>query len=554
MNPTKRTIVLIAAVLASSGLASAQVIRTQDGRSIDANYRVGSGGLNRPVAPDRRFNSQLYVTGQVSGLAGFHGNLGYRAANELRLDLPSAALEGFHRRSVGLDQATGGQSYISRPYYSRTRTVFGLRGIAAGLAAPGTNVPLQSGAVPYAMRKLYDQATMDYKSLAGLGPGQALSSTLLIGPLDPRTDLKAKSPATDPTDKEPTRPVSGVLFGSRSQQDQLGLIRELRELDALDNRLDNRIKPERNKDRRKSEDKQDKPDPRTEKPTPGQEQGRKGFRELATQLPAANRDAFTDLLVGLGQARALGPDHQPGRTPRPDQPLPLLTPTGTPEAQAAPDTLGTGPLFPLQSVPKTAPKDLVEVSPDRQVIINSLAGSNKDRFNQYMTQAEEQLKIGRYYRAAGRYKLAIIVNRDNPLARLGLGLALFAGGEPLRAAFQVRKAMQLFPPVIQVELNVDAMVDKDVINQRIEQMARRLEDSQPPDDKLLLLLGAYMNHNLGQIDEAKRYAASLKKASESDALLNAYATFVLTGKLPQVQKDPKKVGAAAPTTQPAKAK
>ena len=128
----------LACVCGSASVTTAQVSRTQVGGAIDSNYQIGSGGQNRPVGSGP-INSQLYVSGQVSGLARFRGQVGYFAPNELNMAVPSASLSGFRRRSAGLEGLTG--SYYTSSYYEPTSTVFGLRGITSGQAAPGTNMP-----------------------------------------------------------------------------------------------------------------------------------------------------------------------------------------------------------------------------------------------------------------------------------------------------------------------------------------------------------------------------------------------------------------------------
>ena len=103
--------VLIALVVLPAG---GQVRRSQEGSELDANYRVGSGGRNIPITP-QRIDSQLYVNGQVSGLGSFQGRVGYFPADELRLNLPSAQLGDFRRQSVGLSDIVRGNPFAPSP-------------------------------------------------------------------------------------------------------------------------------------------------------------------------------------------------------------------------------------------------------------------------------------------------------------------------------------------------------------------------------------------------------------------------------------------------------
>ena len=106
-----KLLVAVTITLLIVSVTAAQVVRTQSGQALDANYRIGGGGVNS-VSGGARINSQLYVTGQVTGLGGFRGSIGYYPANTMRLVLPSEAMETFQGQSVGLSQAMGGGSYM----------------------------------------------------------------------------------------------------------------------------------------------------------------------------------------------------------------------------------------------------------------------------------------------------------------------------------------------------------------------------------------------------------------------------------------------------------
>ena len=60
-------------ILVSAGVVYAQVRPVQGGQALDANYLVGSGGLNTIRYSTDRINTNLYVTGQVTGGFYFHG-------------------------------------------------------------------------------------------------------------------------------------------------------------------------------------------------------------------------------------------------------------------------------------------------------------------------------------------------------------------------------------------------------------------------------------------------------------------------------------------------
>ena len=196
-------VVLAAGALFSAATAWGQAMPTQTGHELDANPSIGSR-YNAPGVNDSQINSQLYVTGQVTGLGYFHGSTGYYAPDQLQTSVPSAGLSRFRAQSVGVREALGGQTYLPSPYYSRSQTVLGGTSILTGQTMTGTNVPRsQYAPAPSATslgQQLYIDALADYRtreiqqggrvlapesslSLPTLVPG-ALPSTGYTGPTE----------------------------------------------------------------------------------------------------------------------------------------------------------------------------------------------------------------------------------------------------------------------------------------------------------------------------------------------------------------------------------
>ncbi|MGP1273620.1 MAG: hypothetical protein ACTS22_09835 [Phycisphaerales bacterium] len=74
-----------------------------DGRALDRNQQVGSGGINRPARPDfsaeLRFRNAI-VTGNAPNGLSFRGDIGYTADREFRGQLGSDDLFSFRRDSL----------------------------------------------------------------------------------------------------------------------------------------------------------------------------------------------------------------------------------------------------------------------------------------------------------------------------------------------------------------------------------------------------------------------------------------------------------------------
>jgi len=517
---------IVGIVLVLAWPTIAQVMRKETGNVLDANPLVGSGGRNTPVG-SHRINSQLYVTGQVTGLGGFRGTTGYYAADQLHLNIPSAGFSTFRRQSVGLADVARGQTYMTNAYLSRSRTVLGVRQITGGLTAPGTNVPITSRVSAAVANKLYSQATEDYKSIMAQRPEQSpLVVQLAVPPVGGSQLHEQQGDVT-------SRLSTSLLYGSRRSKDKRELARELYELAKKDGRVDDRI-DDRIDTHLDTQVESSREVPEQDKDTieaikgsrPGSEKTAKPKSE--SQLPRAGQDVFIDVLVHLGGLKAGSPGE--GIT--------------IPEVESGNDNVSKTPADETGSKTKDKKKKKqVEFTKDRQLIIHSLAGLGPDLFNKYMKGAEERLGSGRYYRAAEEYKCAAIIDSRNPLPQLGQAIALMVAGEPLSATFHLRHAMVLFPPLMETKLDINAMVlPKDVRREMLRLTERLKETDELDTKKTLLFLAVFLHHNLGHKDRADGYAKSLLKLAGDDKLSSTYATYILTGKRP---------GKGRPTTQPA---
>jgi hypothetical protein len=186
---------------------------------------------------------------------------------------------------------------------------------------------------------------------------------------------------------------------------------------------------------------------------------------------------------------------------------------------------------------------LVEYSPQKGLVLHGLAGIGRDQFNTIMASAEKFLKEGKFYDAAGAYREAAALNPSNPLPRVGLSLSLFEAGESLGSAHQLRRAAEIFPPVLTSRLEVANMTDVDLIRRRLDFLETRLANSTLGPEPMLYFIAAFLHANLDQTDQAKEYAAKLQASGVEDLVLADYARFLLTGKATSAP-------ASQPTTTP----
>jgi len=546
--------------LCAVGPVSAQVTRTQIGTSLDANYEVGSGGANTRVVSQPISDSQLYVTGQVSGLGSFRGPVGYYAPDELNLRVPSAGLNTFRRQSVNVQEVLSGSTYITVPYYDRSNTAFHLRRIISGQTVPGSDVPLVSAVAPVRTRDLAEQARKEYGPIGTVPAGRLLSSPVSqVGALDPRRagispprTVKAGVVAGQSRGAMVPRGADS-LFGIAHHQKQQELAEELYKLAQKESGLaapiDARVEGRIDGEATGTEERVDPVDGET------QEDGAlpegQSPRETAPDgrvLPARGQDVYLDLLRDLAQRR-------PSRAQEPTSPGPfekiaeVVKPVELPERPADEALEGEqtegGDEWGIDTEPTTE-------RPARQpVILYSLAGQSKDLFNIQMTRAQKSLLDGKYYAAGDEYRLAIIINPDNPLAHIGLGLSMFCAGEPLSAGVHMTRAMRMFPPLMETHVDVPGMLGEINYANRFQQQLSRVSErlaasaeagptgTRLKDDALLAFISTYLHHCINDTRGAQVAAkrlASLAPNSPDQQLYEAVAKFILTGKRPREQK------------------
>ncbi len=118
-------------------------VRGMDGRALDRNPMLGSGGINSPGSAysfDGGFRSRSLITGNLTGLASFHGQTQILQNNGFRGRLPSAGLSSFQARSVGLSQVRSQRALAPTSYLGTQETIPDLGFIRRGLNRPGSSL------------------------------------------------------------------------------------------------------------------------------------------------------------------------------------------------------------------------------------------------------------------------------------------------------------------------------------------------------------------------------------------------------------------------------
>lgn len=501
------------------------------GNALDASPMVGSGGSNSGGGNignvtgqwGRPGSSNLYILGQSTGLSAFHGTVPYLPSTQFQGNLPSASLSNFQRQSVGLKDAMNNTSQAPVPYFDPAKTMLNSGAISSGLNQPGTNVPLSShvDVTSSLASKLYIDATAQYKSLLPDTPGRLLSVPIQTAPTTYVPPPNAVMPSAMPsaTAEEQAapgisaKPGPGVLFGLLRAKDRGTLGEDLAALEQQDLPIDasisTQINPALMNDPNFS--------PLVKEPNAlglGPVERLKPGAAQAAPGTTTNQDVFLDLLHRLGERREKGKD-----------------------VRVRP---GGGKIEEEDTTTRPAHRNLVELSKDNEIVIHSLSGASRDTVNRSLVQAEARLKEGKYYEAVDLYQLVVMYNPQNPLPRMGLALSYFGAGEPISAALEIRKAIEVFPPMMETRLDIPHMMQIKEFNLQRASLERKLSGFKyEKNDPLMLFLACYLDYNAGNAEEALRYSKLIQtEAPPEDKLLHAFAKFVATGERPQATTFP----------------
>ena len=510
MNVLRRQIVIGTVLVFVASGAWGQIVPVQDGRALDSNYRFGSGRVNSRTPKRTTFSSQMYITGQVSGLGAFRGATGYSAANQLRMTVPSSALSDFRRQSVGLSDVLAGQTYRTGAYLDRSTTALGVEGITSGLTAPGTNVPRTSNIGAIVPRKALDEAMSDFRPLMGTRPGHAISMDVrpvIEAGMTPRVVGRRNSWAGPVATRALGASELAVFTVSRpSQRTEVDV--ELRELERL------------------ADDDFSRVDSKLRGPTivPEASGSDGGPRHTALGGSGIADAKALESSVFLTLVHLLQKQH--------------LDSSGESEPSKGSDAKDDGSDMKLKPLgPRPNSVELVEQGLRGELVFKTLVGKGSDAFNVAMRKGETHLKAAHFYSASDQYRLAVEAAPDNPTARLGLSVALFGAGESLGSALQLRRAMEMFPPIMVTRLKVIRTIPSGKLKSRLDQIYKRLEGRKGMNvDPQLAMLATYMHRGAGENHIAELCAVKLKGAAGDDKLYAAFATYVLTGKRPSAIK------------------
>jgi hypothetical protein len=479
-------------LLLSIAMPAAGQYFVQQGNVLDANNRLGSGGLNYGGAsPYRPNQTNRIVTGNVTAGTAFRGYSPVRDPNSFFLGaaqatagtgvsglipgfgggigaLPSDRLTTFRRDSVSINELrrlAASPNMAPLPYYSRTSTVADTGQILRGLNEPGTS-QLQSSYVPL-RRDLYTQP---------INPLDAARNSLVGTPLSVDTRLVRAD-----TGRSLTGPVNKRLLGSPL----FGGVREV-PISKLTAQVDNGIVPPTTG--LQSTTPQTPTTPEARRGSGGLRSEERSGSPLDRLLNQENRNVQAIITPNAGSAEQAQTQDMTGQG-RLNRPIgavdvaserdagSLARPTRAASEATAPGTPGQGPSSLRQTYVQLGQEPL-----------RTFTGTEDERINAHMAEAEKLLREQRYYDAARRYEMAHTIDLHNPLPLFGRAMSLLAAGDYVSSANDLFAAIEFARPAGAIQIDLQQFIpDLQTLDRRRAFLEKRLQIYE--DFRLRFLLG-----------------------------------------------------------------
>lgn len=580
-STTGRIGIVVGIALVSAGsVSTGQVRQIGGGQALDASLQVGSGGINYAVPQNYTPNMGMNDLTRTRGLSAFMGHAP-SISNQLSVGVNTDGVDRFNRQAVSVQDALRGGPALYAPqtvtYDSPYRTF--LRPSDIIKANYGRRVPIAGDQRPTSKNvklaeDLFVDATANFKPIMPKDVDDMMVGNALSLPRDEGGTSSNYNLWLRTMDSQQLADRGGRdMFGMLRRKDRANLAQEISDFDKADEApgaLDLTVKPDQgvqpvqpidvrqNPAELNSPEKTDTSVLSTPKKEGASEEDRERNlpksaaqqTDLRTGLPQTNADPYFDMLVQFRKRQlaenAVPPGNPPGTgVPPGGRPpaLPGAATTANPPRDQAPAEPGAETprtvLHPMDeallqrmksAVPMAGRPTNVELTPNNQIIIHRLAGESDDTFNRYMRRAESAMRAQRFYEALRQYNLATVAKPTNPMAHLGVCMAGFASNEWMTGADGLRKAMELFPPLMETRMDLKRLIPIDDWPRQLkvmEQWVTRV-DEQP----MMLYLATFIEFNFGRTDPAKQYAGKLLTMEKVPKILHAYAQYVKTGKLP----------------------
>lgn len=474
-----------------------------DGRRLDANQRIGSGGVNSAVRADFSAANALraaIVTGNAPGGLSFRGDVGYAAPREFRGELGSDDLFEFRRDSLysGLSgQGIRGTDALQYQF-----------ALTTGSRPPRTLAgPLSVSRDSGGLRAQVDSAmpTSGVSTDITTGGGSALTR---VPPTEFVTDRgfglwQLRSSAGYVTDRSIAESMVG---GFETQEGRtigvtaspLGGVRTFDVSPLSASQRDPAAVP-------------------SEFSTPA---GQPDTLDTAVQVEGLS--PFDRLTEGVGEDLARNAGLEPGSgqavqmveeqnqklreflesVQQQVAPLPLGEPTG--EGQDPSEVEGDGERLPARD---RLIRQLEELGVERGAIdalrsseirvddlVNPAALEGRDFYASHVAEGRELLREGRFFDAEARFSMALSVREGDPIASIGRVHAQIGAGLFLSASLNLRETFTEHPMLIAARYAPDLLPTPQRTLAVIDRLNARV-DGEGGEARAAALLLAYIGRN-----------------------------------------------------------
>ncbi len=531
-----------------------------DGRALDANLQITGGGrTNNPVARNNYGNAaNAIATGNVSGLSGFRGDLGYRPGNEFRGRTGSGDLFNILRRSINSNTGVTNLGYGSG---------WSPGNIGNRYAGINASNPYSSGAVRpvrNATTSLGDITGQYQPYNTGSPQWNTGTSTLQVAAQAAQRDAAARMMPTlmpqtlgagvsvDGSVRQVTAsPLTGLSVQSLTPRQRAANVDRASEYTTSDNddRLTNPqfvdalVTPSLALGERLSASRTNMRDTRlTARPTDRAAVISKNvFRPLGSSTAQPGEDIFLDLLRQIRDDQAKVVSTQPenrlaAQPAKADQPATdkfdnqvektvTYYATKRKEAEEAAaaakeeaDADNDGEESDVRSPGATTDEHdrlLKMLDYDLPPMI-TLAGASDDALSKTMNRAEQMMQQKNYFDAEHAYVSALLVKPGYPLAMIGKANAQLGAGLFLSAGRSLREVFMQHPELISARYAPPVLPDETRSAYLERSLRRMMEAHNPPELPLVL---AYFGHQQGRPEAIREGLDAMANHAPNDKLI-----------------------------------
>ncbi len=159
--------------------------------------------------------------------------------------------------------------------------------------------------------------------------------------------------------------------------------------------------------------------------------------------------------------------------------------------------------------------------------VGSFVGKGRSQLNDELLKAEGLMEVGDFYAAADRYNIATRLDPANPLPRLGRAHALLAAGEYNSAASALLEAVELFPEVLRMPVNLERLLGGgEIVDIRRADLQDRLRTR---DDARVRFLLGYLELRGGRPERGMQTLQAAADAAPAGSVISRAPQIIRSG-------------------------